>query len=180
MRELSLNILDIVQNSIQANSSTVEIDIKILDNLLTICIIDDGVGMNSDMLKSVTDPFTTSRTTRKVGLGIPLFKMSSENSGGNFSIQSQLNKGTTVRATFVVDNIDRPPLGDIASTFSSLIYMNSSIRYILKYSYNNKSFTVDTKEIELALDNVPITEYEVIKFIEDMIKENIQETGGIL
>ena len=180
MRELALNILDIVENSVSANSSMIEIDISIVDNLLTISIIDNGIGMSEEMAKTVTDPFVTSRTTRKVGMGIPLFKMASENSGGKFSISSTKNVGTKVTATFIVDNIDRPPLGDIASTFSGLIYMNSNIRYIFKYNNNGKSFIIDTKEIEDNLDGIPINEYEVIKFIENMIKENIQESGGIL
>lgn len=180
MRELALNILDIVENSVSAGSSIIEIDILVKDNMLTISIKDNGCGISSDMLKNITDPFVTSRTTRKVGMGIPLFKMASENSGGEFSIKSTKGVGTVVTATFVVDNIDRPPLGNIASTFSGLVYMNSDIRYILKYNNNGKSFVVDTKEIEDNLDGIPINEYEVVKFIEDMIKENMLESGGIL
>ena len=180
MRELSLNILDIVQNSIKAKASDIEIDIVEAQDILTITIKDNGVGMNKEILDKVTDPFTTTRTTRKVGLGIPLFKMASENSGGKFNISSTLGEGTIVQATFMVDNIDRPPLGDIASTFTSLIYMESSIRYILYYERNGKYFSVDTDEVKDTLGSVQITEYEVLKFIESMINENMMEVGGTL
>ena len=106
MREISLNILDIAQNSVKAEASKVEIGILAENNLLTIYVSDNGKGMSKEFLASVTDPFTTTRTTRKVGMGIPLFKMAAESTGGSFSIESELGKGTTTTATFVIDRND--------------------------------------------------------------------------
>lgn len=173
MRELSLNILDITQNSITADSTTVMISIGVTGNLMTIAITDNGKGMDEEMVKRVTDPFTTSRTTRKVGMGLPLFKMASENSGGTLSVTSTVGVGTKVTATFEVNNIDRPPLGDVASVYTGLIYASPNIRFIFKFSYNGENFSVDTEEIKANIGSIPINEYEVLKFVEEMINENM-------
>ncbi len=149
------------------------ITVGITGNLMTITITDNGKGMDEDMVGKVTDPFTTTRTTRKVGMGLPLFKMASENSGGEFTITSTVGKGTKVTATFEVDNIDRPPLGDVASVYTGLIYASPDIRFIFKFSYNGENFSVDTEEIKANIGSIPINEYEVLKFVEEMINENI-------
>ena len=127
MRELSLNVLDIAQNSISAGATLIEIDIRedTAGRLLTIRIADDGCGMTPEKLKSVADPFYTTRTTRKVGMGIPLFRMAAEMTGGGFEITSEPGKGTTVTALFHTDHVDFIPLGDICSTVTMLICMNT-------------------------------------------------------
>ena len=105
MRELSLNVLDIAQNSISAGATLIEIEIRedTAGRLLTIRIADDGCGMTPEKLKSVADPFYTTRTTRKVGMGVPLFRMAAEMTGGGFEITSEPGKGTTVTALFHTD-----------------------------------------------------------------------------
>ena len=104
MRELSLNILDIVENSVRAGATLIKVSVIAKDGFLTIEIADDGKGMSEEFLRSVTDPFTTTRTTRKVGMGIPLFKMAAETANGSFDIKSKLGAGTTVTAKFEIDH----------------------------------------------------------------------------
>ena len=115
MRELSLHILDIAQNSIKAEAECLRIAVieDLINDKLTIKIKDDGTGMDADTVKKVVDPFYTTRTTRKVGLGIPLFKLSAEQCGGYFEIKSQLGIGTEITAVFKHSHIDRVPLGNM-------------------------------------------------------------------
>ena len=117
MRELSLNVLDIAQNSISAGASEVEITVEEISSAskMTIIIKDNGCGMDEETVRNVMDPFYTTRTTRKVGMGVPLFKMAAESTGGSFDIVSELGVGTTVTAVFGLSNIDRMPLGDICT-----------------------------------------------------------------
>lgn len=122
MRELSLNILDIVENSVRAGATLIKVSVIAKDGFLTIEIADDGKGMSEEFLRSVTDPFTTTRTTRKVGMGIPLFKMAAETANGSFDIKSKLGAGTTVTAKFEIDNVDRAPLGNLAETAATELF----------------------------------------------------------
>lgn len=180
MKELSLHILDVASNSISAGATTVIIDV-IYDfpaDLLTIKIVDDGCGMTEEMLSRVTDPFTTTRTTRKVGLGLPLFKQSAEMAGGQFTIQSQRQVGTTVQATYVISNVDRMPLGDLADSICGLIQMKGSVHFILNYAVDEKSFVFDTDEVKHILGEVSITENEVLEFLKQYINEGIFTTNG--
>ena len=130
MRELALHVLDIAENSVKANASLVTVEIIAKDNILTIRISDDGRGMSEEFLSKVTDPFTTTRTTRKVGMGIPLLKQAAETSGGAFDIKSKLGVGTTVTATFLLDDVDRMPLGDVAETATTLLYPQCDFKWI--------------------------------------------------
>ena len=145
MRELALNILDIVENSVKANATLIEMDVSAKDNLLTVSVKDNGKGMSEEFLSKVTDPYTTTRTTRKVGLGLPLLKMEAEMSGGRFSISSKLGVGTVVTTDFQIDHIDRPPLGDLGETMSTLLSGEDSVDYVLTYSVNDVGFTLDTR-----------------------------------
>jgi len=169
-----LHILDIAQNSVKANATIIKIsvDIDTASDRLTISVEDNGCGMTAEQLAKATDPFYTTRTTRKVGLGIPFFKMAAEMSGGSFDISSAKGKGTTVTAVFGYSHIDRLPLGDIAATVCSLIQLNSGIDFIYSYSYNGKGFTADTREFKSILQNVPINAAEVLTFIKHYINEN--------
>ena len=180
MRELALNILDIVENSVKANATLIEIDVSAKDNLLTVSVKDNGKGMSEDFLSKVTDPYTTTRTTRKVGLGLPLLKMEAEMSGGRFSISSKLGVGTIVTTDFQIDHIDRPPLGDLGETMSTLLSGEDSVDYVLTYSVNDVGFTLDTRELKAELDGVPISEPEVLLFVKNYIRENISQIGGSL
>lgn len=180
MRELSLHILDIVQNSITANATVVEISVfedTILDTL-KITITDNGKGMSEEFLKKVRDPFTTTRTTRPVGMGISLFESSAILTGGSFEIKSKLGVGTTVSATFVHSHIDRQPLGDMAQTFVTIISSKPEIDYVYNHTYNGESFTIDTREIKSVLKEVPITTPTVSVWIKDNITESLNDIMG--
>jgi anti-sigma regulatory factor (Ser/Thr protein kinase) len=183
MEDLSLHLMDIAQNSIVAGADRITFIIKIEGDPCTLSceIIDNGKGMDADFLKEVTDPFKTSRTTRKVGLGIPLLKQSAEMAGGELSIQSEPCKGTKVKAVFNVDNIDRIPLGDISGTIKMLIMANTDITWIIKFSSLRDSFELDTDDVKLQLDGVPLDNCDVCNWIQNTINEGIKTVfGGVL
>ena len=179
MRELSLNILDIVENSVKAEAKIVYIDVIAKDNVLTISIKDDGKGMSEEFLSRVTDPYTTTRTTRKVGMGLPFLKMEAEMAGGTFDIRSKLGEGTVVTTTFAIDHIDRPPLGDLGETRSTLISNGDEVEYVLHFVFKDTDFVFDTRELKAQLDGVPMDEPEVLLFIKNYIRENTPH-GGLL
>lgn len=179
MRELSLNILDIVENSVKAEAKIVYIDVIAKDNVLTISIKDDGKGMSEEFLSRVTDPYTTTRTTRKVGMGLPFLKMEAEMAGGTFDIRSKLGEGTVVTTTFTIDHIDRPPLGDLGETMSILISNGDEVDYVLHFVFKDTDFVFDTRELKAQLDGVPMDEPEVLLFIKNYIRENTPH-GGLL
>lgn len=178
MRELSLHILDITENSIDAGATFIEIKIILTDKIIEIEIKDNGCGMSKKFVKAVTDPFTTTRMTRKVGMGIPLFKMAAEMAGGDFKIESFEGVGTTVTATFGKDHIDRAPFGSIEDTIVTLIASNSDIEYSFTYSYQDKTFLLDTREVKKQLGKISIAESEVLTFLKEMVKENILSING--
>ncbi|MBR5825454.1 MAG: sensor histidine kinase, partial [Clostridia bacterium] len=153
MRELSLNVLDIAQNSISAKAALIEIELveNNEENTLLIGIYDNGKGMTKQQLEAVRDPFFTTRTTRKVGMGIPLFKMAAEMTGGYLEIESEVNKGTCVKAFFRTDHLDFIPIGDMTSTMVTLITMNSAVDFIYRRSLGTAIFTLDTREIKKIL-----------------------------
>ncbi|WIF94409.1 sensor histidine kinase [Caminicella sporogenes] len=177
MKELSMHILDIAQNSISANASLIEIiiDEDIEKDILTIIIKDNGKGMNEEILKRVTNPFYTSRTTRKVGLGIPMFKAAAEACSGFFEIKSKIGEGTTVKAVFKYSHIDRAPLGNMVDTLLTLILSNPNIDFIYVHKKNNKSYILNTKEIKEILGEVPINNIDVLKWIKDNLKEGLKD-----
>ena len=175
MQEISLNILDVAQNSISAKASLVTILVDTIDKMMTITIEDNGCGMTAEQVKSVTDPFYTTRKTRSVGLGVPLFKMAAEMSGGEFEIKSEVGKGTVVKAVFDTSNVDCMPLGDINATISSLIQLNPDIDFRYRRSVNSKEFELDTRQLREVLLDVPLNAPEVTVFIADFLKENTLE-----
>ncbi|MBQ2815432.1 MAG: ATP-binding protein [Clostridia bacterium] len=174
MRELSLNVLDIVQNSITANANLIEIELieDINNDILKINIFDNGKGMTEEQIKSVTDPFYTTRTTRKIGLGIPLFKMAAEMSGGTFIIESTVGVGTKIYTSYIHSSIDRMPVGNINETVSMLIRMNPDIDFIYTHAFNEKSYSLDTRELREQLDEVPLDTPDVIDWINEYLTEN--------
>lgn len=177
MRELSLNVLDIAQNSVSAGATLIEIELNesTKNSELYITIKDNGKGMSKEKLEKVLDPFFTTRTTRKVGLGVPLFKFAAEMTGGDFTITSEENVGTCVRAYFKTDHLDFTPIGDMTSTFVSLITMNLSIDFVYKRSIDNRSFTVDTRQLKEILGDVPLNETEITQWITDYVNENTKQ-----
>ena len=177
MRELSLNILDIAQNSISAGASLTEIVVNenTKAKTLLIGIYDNGCGMTEEQVKSVIDPFFTTRTTRKVGMGIPLFKMSCEQTGGKFTIESEKGVGTKINALYKTDSIDFTPLGDIASTIVTIVSMNADKEFLYRRVLDDKEFIFSTVEIKKILDGVPLSESPVMNWIEEYLNEQYNE-----
>lgn len=178
MREISLNILDIAQNSVSAKASRIIISIAESKNVLAVKIADNGKGMDEEFLKNVVDPFTTTRTTRRVGMGIPLFKMAAESTGGSFKIDSAVGKGTVTQAFFITDSVDRMPLGDVAETVISLILTSPEIDYRLEYGVDGREFVFDTAEFKTILEEVPIDSPEIIAYIKEYLDDNIKTVNG--
>jgi len=180
MPEISLNILDVAQNSVAAGSLLTEIGVFIdsAADSLEVVVSDNGAGMPPEMVEKVGDPFFTTRTTRKVGLGLPFLKMAAELTGGSFSIKSELGKGTRTRAVFGLSHIDRMPMGDIAGTMVSLIGPNPDLDFILRYSVDGKEFVMDSREVRIVLDGVPLHEPEVLSFMGEFINDNIDGLGA--
>lgn len=175
MKELSLHILDIIQNSITAKASFIEIKINedLVNDTYKIEISDNGIGMDEEFLKKVLDPFTTTRLTRKVGLGLPLFQASTLQCDGNFEIKSEVEVGTSVKAVFKHSHIDRPPLGNVSDTIITCIMANNKIDYLYEHKYNKNKFIFDTREVKKKIGDMPITDIEIISWIKEYIKENI-------
>ena len=180
MTELSLNILDIAENSVKAGAALTEITVAAESdaNLLEIIIRDNGCGMTKEQVNKVIDPFYTTRTTRKVGLGVPFFKESAEAAGGNFSIVSEVGVGTTVKASYELDNIDRMPMGDLTATIHTLVTMHEDMDFLFTYKVNENEFRLDTRELREILGDISFKEYEVSQYIKDYLKENITSVTG--
>ncbi len=184
MRDISLHLMDIIQNSITAGARKVEVYITAVTapDELRVCVSDDGEGMDKELLERVTSPFSTTRTTRKIGLGIPLLKSSAMQSGGDVYINSVKGQGTTLEAVFKISSIDRIPLGDIADTFGAVISANPGIDFELVLMKNSgKSFEFSTEEVKARILEVPINNYEVVDWIKKFIDEGVKITfGGVL
>ena len=180
MEELSLNILDIAQNSVRAGASRVEISVveKPADDRMIITITDDGCGMTPEQIAHVEDPFYTTRTTRKVGLGVPFFKMAALMTGGDFSIRSQVGEGTQVQAVLGLSHIDRMPLGNMADTMCILMGCNEQINFSFTYQVGEEVFSVSTAQLQEILDGVPLNSPQVMEFIRGYIKENMDLLSG--
>ena len=177
MRELSLNVLDIAQNSISAGALLVEIEVieDSVNHELLIGIYDDGKGMTPEQLESVRDPFFTTRTTRKVGMGIPLFKFAAEMTGGRLEMESEVGVGTKVRAYFKTDHLDFTPIGDMTSTIITLVTMNLHMDFIYRRKLNSDEFTVDTRQLKEILGDVPLNEPSIVSWIQQYINENTKQ-----
>ena len=177
MRELALHILDIAENSISAGATRIRIAVEedLKDDILRIVIEDNGKGMDAGTLAKVTDPFVTSRTTRKVGLGIPFFKAAAEACEGGLNIQSQPGQGTTVAVTFKHSHIDRMPLGDLAGTLQTLIIGTPEVHWVFKYRVNQETFVFDDGPIKETLDGLSLSEPAVMKYIRDTLRSGIED-----
>jgi hypothetical protein len=179
MKDLSLHIMDILQNSTRAKASKIELDIieDTVNNTLAIIFTDNGCGMDEETVKRVIDPFFTTRTVRKVGLGLPLLKQNCEQTGGSLHIESKVNEGTQVTATFVHDHIDRPTLGDIAGAVVLTASAYPDIRFIYRHEKDGQSYVFDTEEVKEALDGISIQNPEIIQYLKEMIVESLLEIG---
>lgn len=173
MRELSLNVMDVAQNSIVAKASLIEIAQKQSGERLVISLRDNGCGMTAEQVESVTNPFYTTRTTRSIGLGVPLFKMACEQTGGKFAIESEQGKGTHLAAEFVTSHIDMTPVGDMNETVLLLIIGNPDIDFVYTHEIDGESYSVDTREIREVLgDDVPLSDPEVAAWLRENLAES--------
>ena len=174
MQELSLNVLDVAQNSVSAGATLIqiEVDIDTARKRMTISIEDNGRGMDDETQKRVCDPFYTTRTTRKVGLGLPFFKLAAEQAGGGLTIRSALGKGTRVEAVFRLGHIDLAPLGDMASTVANLIQCDPDIDFLYTIRADGEAFCLDTRQLREMLGEVSLAEAQIALFIQEYIREN--------
>jgi len=177
LRELSLHIIDVAENGIAAGADliTIKISERDKDNLMEVAIADNGRGIPQDLLKKVVDPFFTTRTTRRIGLGLSLFKEAAKRCDGEFHIKSKEGKGTEVFASFRLDHIDLAPLGDMAGSIGCLIMGNPGADFLYAHEINGESFSIDTRGIRKELDGVPINNPEVIRWIINTINDSLKE-----
>ncbi len=178
MKELSLNILDIAQNSVTAGASLIGITLTETDETLTIAISDNGCGMSPEMVQNVTDPFCTTRTTRSVGLGIPLFRLAAEQTGGHLSVVSQTaemspkDHGTTTTAFFYKNHIDFTPLGDVVSSLLTLIQGCGDIDVVFTHKRDGKeTVLLDTRDIRAELGDIPLSTPDVLVWMREYLSE---------
>ena len=174
-------MLDIVQNALSAGASLIEVDITIQTHLdlVSVSVRDNGRGMDEETQKRVINPFYTSRTTRKVGLGVPFFKEGAEGCGGSFYLSSKPGEGTQIGTSYRLSHIDRPPLGDMAETMLTLCVCNEAVNFVLRYALDEKEFLFDTREIRKVLgEGIPFHLPEVIGWLKGYLVEGIVEVNG--
>ena len=176
MKEISLHLLDIGENSIAAGARCIEmiVDEDVAGNRMRLCVQDDGRGMDRSTLGRVEDPFVTSRTTRVAGFGIPFLKEAAEACNGILRVNSEAGVGTCVEAEFEWDHIDRMPLGDLASTWLTLVITQPHIRWLFHYRVNGKCFSFDSQPVREMLGDIPLTEPSVLGFIRRTLQDGIQ------
>ncbi len=181
MRELSLHLLDIAENSISAGATSINILVaeSTEEDRLKLTISDNGKGMDADLLARVTDPFTTTRTTRKVGLGIPLLKEAAEACNGSLSILSEPGKGTRIDIEFQRSHIDRMPLGNLADTFRTLIVSEPEIDWMLRYRLDAYEFVYDQQQVRETLGESSFSDPLVLSFIRTTFEEGLNPTEQI-
>lgn len=177
MKDLSMHIMDILQNSTRAKAT--EITLEVLEDsardTLTLIFKDNGCGMDEEMVQKVINPFFTTRTTRKVGLGLPLLKQNTEQTGGSMRIESKVGEGTTVTAVFGLTHLDTPPMGDLAGTMVLTISAHPEIHFIFHYKRDEEvDYLLDTDEVYEILDGLSINDPEVIESLKEMVEENIR------
>lgn len=177
MKDIASHILDLTENSIRAKASKIMVTLDFKHNIhgVLLHITDNGCGMNQQQLNEIFDPFFTSRTTRQVGLGLPLAKMNAERSGGHIKIDSCLGKGTFVEVLFCNNNIDSLPLGDIAGILTFFLTSNSSldVRFVVKNLYNE--FSLSTHELIEVFGEQRMNQTSNIKKIKELINNNLEQ-----
>ena len=174
-----MHIMDIFQNAISANATVISLDIveDTPGNFLRLEFTDNGKGMTTEMANQVTDPFFTTRTTRKVGLGLPLLKQNAERTGGWFKLESQQGKGTMVRAQFMLDHLDRPVLGDVPGAIVLTATANPDIEFNYTHTKDNKKYCFSTPEVTEALGDIPVNDPIVYQYLRELIAENLNKIG---
>lgn len=179
MQDLSLHILDIVENSLAAGAKNVEIRIAedVSQDKLSIEIIDDGQGMDTELQTKALDPFFTTKTTRRVGLGLPLFQESCQQCQGEFLLESHPGQGTKIRAVFPHNHVDRKPLGNLGETLITLIVGHPDVDIFYEHKRDGIRFVLDTREIKALLEGVPLNDAKVITFLRSYISSEMAELG---
>lgn len=180
MNEISLHILDIVENSIAAGATLIVIEIieNAAEDSITVTVSDDGCGMDDNMARSAQEPFTTSRKTRKVGLGLPLFKEGCLGCGGEFAVRSAPGCGTVVTGSYRMSHIDRPPLGDIAGTVYMLVAANPELDFKLRHSAGKEEYSFNTQEMRQILGEVPLDDPGVQQWLRQYLNEAEKDLHG--
>jgi hypothetical protein len=180
VREITLHLLDIAENSVAAQGRNISIEVieDLHKDLLSVSVTDDGRGMDEQTARQVLDPFYTTRTTRKVGLGIPLLKLAAEMAEGGLSLVTELGKGTKIEAFFRHSHIDRMPLGDLSLSFLTLLVSYPHIHWVFVYhvvDVNGQSHDFDFDDVELktVLGDMSMTEPQILKFVRGMFEEGI-------
>lgn len=176
MEDLSLHILDIVENSIAAGANRVEIRVieDTRKDILSVEIRDNGKGMSEEVLENAVDPFYTTRTTRRIGLGLSLLSQSAKEAEGDMTIKSKEDEGTTIYAYFKHSHIDRKPLGNIVDTLCVLIAGNPDIDFLYEHRLNNRVYSIDTKDIREELGDVPLSSPDVLEAIRKDIRNGLK------
>lgn len=176
MKELALHLLDIAHNSVSANARNITIEVveDTRSDLLTLVVKDDGKGMDAQMVQQVIDPFVTSRTTRNVGLGIPLLKAAAEACGGNLEIHSTPGKGTEVIVTFQRSHIDRMPLGNLAETFFTLVVGCPEVHWKFVYQVDDNQYEFDDSLVKQELGDVPLSDPLVLNYLREELESGIK------
>ena len=180
MKELSLNILDVAENSVKAGASLTQILLTEQDGMLKLEIVDDGCGMSEDVVRAVTDPFYTTRTTRKVGMGIPLLKLACEQTGGELTISSvtkeenPVEHGTHVTATFDMNHIDFTPIGDVSASVLTLIQGHPDTDFLFRHQQGDHVVELDTRQLREVLEDVPLNSYDVMEWIGGYLREQYE------
>jgi len=177
VRELALHLMDIAENSVAAQAKTVHLEVEeeTSADRLWMCVRDDGRGMDAEMVRRVVDPFVTSRTTRKVGLGIPLLKAAAEACNGFLEIQSQPGVGTELQVQFQRSHIDRMPLGDVAATMIALLVAHPEIHWIFRYKVDGAEFLFDDAPVKEVLGDMPLTEPDILAYLRETIESGVRE-----
>ncbi len=175
MEELSLHIMDVLQNSLAAGARKVELEIEedMDGDRLRIKVRDNGKGMTPEELKRVWDPFYTTKRDIGVGLGIPMFKWVAEHCDGSFRMESHPGEGTMLEAEMRLGHIDRPPMGDLAGTVLAMVVSSPQVRFVLRYKSRKGDFFFDSQEVREILGDVPLSNAEVIKFLKEYLSENL-------
>lgn len=178
MKQLSENILDITMNSVRAGSPLTEVSVTEEGNMLTLLIKDTGCGMTAEQVANVTDPFFTTRKTRKVGLGLPFLKMEAELTGGSFSIESTVGVGTEVKASFDMSHIDSIPLGDMPETVMTIIGAAPDKDLIFTHTSGEKQISLDTRDLRAQLEGVPLDTPDVLIWVKEYLEGAYAEEFG--
>lgn len=177
MKEISLHILDLMQNSIEAGASWILLEVnENEDGFLTFSITDNGRGMSETMLKKIRDPFVTTRFTRKVGMGVSFVEMTTKQSGGNLIVKSKFGEGTFLKASYLREHLDRPPLGDIVNTIKVFLVTNLKLHFVMHYYVGKAKFTFDSKNVKKFLgENIDFSYPEVYSWLDEYLRQEINE-----